>query len=574
MGHCLTGAAFLGCGAGVGGLAFKAIKDRTKVVADQSDSPEVAEPRPEPKASSSSAPPEDDEAPCGLPGPTVLPPLQRQPCESTTSTTTPDGSSGLFRLAPPPPPVNQFSVGSRTPAEQVVKFETLQEAKPATSVRSKAEEEEAADFGPTGAVFVDDEESLLGAVAQPQRQGKPRPADLYDDVLEEEDATERKYSVQVTPPHEEEAASWPPPTPLHVASEEAIDQAEPQDTWQPAREVYEEVAEEEAPEATANAAAPMQAPTSPKVALSQESSPSPSRAQQAKVSFPTEPEVVEEMPPPPAPAPAFQESKEVLPPPMKEGDRATAALALPTPEVASSPVSEGSPASVTPGQMQSFRICVPDPYPGVQIRKSPNLKDKHNRFLQDGKFVTGTVDKDGQWVKLSGKHYLPVKVQGIQVLYPVDPQDVPQAQTPPPNSAKKAVEAEAKEREDSPPPPPQRQPVVQPLPVSEPSTGYWPWTCCTGQAVSLTVTDSNDLHVHPPETAAGGSGETGSNLLTPIVVTNSAQAGHGRPAEAPKTMNVTGLKNLKMNAAEGFGPAGVSTLPRHISNPIDPFSDR
>ncbi|CAE7637004.1 unnamed protein product, partial [Symbiodinium sp. CCMP2592] len=63
----------------------------------------------------------------------------------------------------------------------------------------------------------------------------------------------------------------------------------------------------------------------------------------------------------------------------------------------------------------------------------------------DGKYITGTVDKDGQWVKLSGKHYLPVKVGGIQVLHPVDPQDVP-AQSPPPNPAR-AVEAEPKARE-------------------------------------------------------------------------------------------------------------------------------
>ncbi|CAE7436708.1 unnamed protein product [Symbiodinium natans] len=98
----------------------------------------------------------------------------------------------------------------------------------------------------------------------------------------------------------------------------------------------------------------------------------------AKVAFS---EAVEE-PPPPAVA-TFEESHEVLPPPLKEGKGVTPGLSLPgqTALVEGSPSSAASPC-VTPGQMQSFRICVPQPYPGVQIRKSPNLDDKHNRFLQ------------------------------------------------------------------------------------------------------------------------------------------------------------------------------------------------
>ncbi|CAE7337984.1 unnamed protein product, partial [Symbiodinium pilosum] len=185
--------------------------------------------------------------------------------------------------------------------------------------------------------------------------------------------------------------------------------------------------------------------------------------------------------------------------------------------------STGTPGSVIPGQMQSFRICVPQPYPGVQIRKSPNLDDKHNRFLQDGKFVTGTVDKDGQWVRLSGKHFLPVKVGGIQVLHPVEPQDIPPRAS---HSPKPVSEEETPVRPQPAPP--------APLPPAPETTGYWPWTCCTGPAVSLAVSESNDLHVHPPESATAG-GESGSNLLTPVVVSTGAgqQAGYDRVPERP-----------------------------------------
>jgi len=429
--------------------------------------------------------------------------------------------------------VNQFAVGSRTPSDGVVKIETLQEAKPATSVRSKAEEE-AADFGPTGAMYVDDEESLLGAGA-PAAKGKPRPAELYDDA-EEEDLVGTKYSVQVTPPDEEEKEALPPPTPLHVASEEDL-AGDSDECHRPPIEAVKE--EEDEPDV------------------------------QRAATKPPEPEEVEPPPPPPVP---LQEVKAA--PPTKKISAAAAPSDGPAPptlpaspdespkqassQARSQAPAETSPLAILPGQYQSFRICVPKPYPGVQIRRSQSLEDKHNRFLQDGKYVTGTVDSDGIWVKLSNKHFLPVKVNGIQVLHPVDPSEIPNSPSP-----KRAAEG-----------------VPSPLmPPEEDQGGYW-WTCCAGPAVASSVSEANDFHVLPPENPSQGSaGESGSSLLTPVVVSNggyAAQAGVDARApagERPMTGNATSLKSLKLPMTEGFGP-GVSTLPRHISNPIDPFSDR
>eukprot|EP00438_Fugacium_kawagutii_P010251 Skav214705 [mRNA] locus=scaffold331:155941:164173:- [translate_table: standard] len=54
----------------------------------------------------------------------------------------------------------------------------------------------------------------------------------------------------------------------------------------------------------------------------------------------------------------------------------------------------GSEAMLTrpilPGHVQTFRISVPQPFPGVQLRKSPNIDDKHDRFLQE-------IDMTGDW---------------------------------------------------------------------------------------------------------------------------------------------------------------------------------
>ncbi|CAE8592298.1 unnamed protein product, partial [Polarella glacialis] len=86
---------------------------------------------------------------------------------STGSTGTP---AGLFRLAPPPTPVAAMAVGSTTPAEKVVKIDTLMEAH---AVERKKTDEE---FFGTGAQYVDDEESLMDPGGDLQEKSAERPA--------------------------------------------------------------------------------------------------------------------------------------------------------------------------------------------------------------------------------------------------------------------------------------------------------------------------------------------------------------------------------------------------------------
>lgn len=412
------------------------------------------------------------------PAGTALPPLQRL-CESE-STATP-GSSGLFRLAPPPPPTNQFSVGAtRTSTETVVKIETLQEQK-AAATTSKTQELE--DYGPTGAVFVDDEESLLGDDAPKTggAAGQKHTRDLDSDVeVDEADLASPGAKVQAAP-HLDPPVELPPPQALSPA------EAEPEEV-----EAEEEELEEK-PIETANGidlhvslAPPQEAPVQP----------------------PRPDTVHDDLPVAPDTAP----------------DTAGAFAAAETP-------AEASFRPILPGHVQTFRISVPQPFPGVQLRKSPNIDDKRDRFLQDGKEVRGKVDATGEWVKLKREHYLPVKVGQIQVLHPVETPEEPVPASP----------------------------EVPPVTVEEDPSSFW-WTCCAGSAVIASI-EANDLHVAPQDRASEREHEglEGEMPVSPVVANKMVTGG------APVSKAPTSLRPEAHTVVD---------LPRHISHPIDPFSDR
>eukprot|EP00419_Tripos_fusus_P008898 CAMPEP_0172661092 /NCGR_PEP_ID=MMETSP1074-20121228/4468_1 /TAXON_ID=2916 /ORGANISM="Ceratium fusus, Strain PA161109" /LENGTH=379 /DNA_ID=CAMNT_0013476809 /DNA_START=91 /DNA_END=1230 /DNA_ORIENTATION=+ len=65
-----------------------------------------------------------------------------------------------------------------------------------------------------------------------------------------------------------------------------------------------------------------------------------------------------------------------------------------------------------------FRVQVPRPYPGVQCRNSKKVDDRHPKYAVNGTVVLGTVEDDGEWLKLSAKTYLPMRVGAIQILVP------------------------------------------------------------------------------------------------------------------------------------------------------------
>mmetsp|Transcript_8028 Transcript_8028/g.29186 ORF Transcript_8028/g.29186 Transcript_8028/m.29186 type:complete len:494 (-) Transcript_8028:227-1708(-) len=67
-----------------------------------------------------------------------------------------------------------------------------------------------------------------------------------------------------------------------------------------------------------------------------------------------------------------------------------------------------------------FRVAVPNPYPGVQYRKTMNLEDKWPRFAQNGLIVKGTI-VDGGWLRLEQNVFLPMRVGAIEILTRQEP---------------------------------------------------------------------------------------------------------------------------------------------------------
>jgi len=63
-----------------------------------------------------------------------------------------------------------------------------------------------------------------------------------------------------------------------------------------------------------------------------------------------------------------------------------------------------------------FRVQVPKPYPGVQYRKSKSLEDRYPRYAKDGVIVSGQVEHDGEWLRISDHVFLPMKVGGMSIL--------------------------------------------------------------------------------------------------------------------------------------------------------------
>jgi len=66
-----------------------------------------------------------------------------------------------------------------------------------------------------------------------------------------------------------------------------------------------------------------------------------------------------------------------------------------------------------------FRVQVPKPYPGVQYRKSKSLNDRYPRYAKHGSTVTGQVEDNGEWLRISGDVFLPMKVGTIAILEPL-----------------------------------------------------------------------------------------------------------------------------------------------------------
>mmetsp|Transcript_17757 Transcript_17757/g.32675 ORF Transcript_17757/g.32675 Transcript_17757/m.32675 type:complete len:951 (-) Transcript_17757:39-2891(-) len=84
-----------------------------------------------------------------------------------------------------------------------------------------------------------------------------------------------------------------------------------------------------------------------------------------------------------------------------------------------------------PAVHAKFRVQVPEPYPGIQYRRSKELSDRYPKYAKHGTTVPGILEDNGEWLKVGENVYLPTKVGAIEILKPV-PGDAPAVAAPNP----------------------------------------------------------------------------------------------------------------------------------------------
>ena len=76
-----------------------------------------------------------------------------------------------------------------------------------------------------------------------------------------------------------------------------------------------------------------------------------------------------------------------------------------------------------------FRMVVPQQMllkssTHVFCRRTKNLADRHEKYVEHGMIVAGHVEEDGDWVCLKAGVFLPMRMGGFKFLEPMPLQDV------------------------------------------------------------------------------------------------------------------------------------------------------
>merc|ERR1712039_730644 len=71
-----------------------------------------------------------------------------------------------------------------------------------------------------------------------------------------------------------------------------------------------------------------------------------------------------------------------------------------------------------------FRVQVPDPYPGIQYRKTKDINDRELKYAENRSLIKGSIEEDGEWLRTDGHGFLPMTMNGVQILERVSPDTV------------------------------------------------------------------------------------------------------------------------------------------------------
>jgi len=179
-----------------------------------------------------------------------------------------------------------------------------------------------------------------------------------------------------------------------------------------------------------------------------------------------------------------------------------------------------------------FKVIVPKPYPGVQYRKSKKLNDRYQRYAENGATVSGVIEDNGEWLRLAGNLYLPMRVGAVQILI------------------KEGVEEPAK-------------------PDARAGLGWW--ACCgatTSTDAEVLVGSDFDSAGHTRMARSGPPGgvrpqdQPTQDMArhSPLPTDEEDVSAGGRLRSLPESICKNPLSNL-------------DSTNRHFSDPINPFSD-
>lgn len=338
----------------------------------------------------------------------------------------PSATSGLFLLTPPPAPTSRCAVQTVPRAPDVLVLEGLaEETKPTPKVETPAEEKPSKsgkrllstteELIGTNRAPDDDEELLLGDDAVGLSEGfVPRrpPGDGVDSASESDAGEQQRTAVA------SRAAPPPKSTPVPPSGGGA-EQA--QDYQQRLPSVDNAAPPLPPPaEVPTRSLPPTEAEASKEAAKPPSTSPPP-KAGQAPAASAARPAAAPQAGQTPAQGAAWADVDTQVAKRLDNffGDRNAWDRVTNQCQQQSPTPTAASPPAEAPLVRASFRVRVPAPHPGLQYRRSKHLGDRYQRYVENGSTVTGQVEDDGTWLRLSHNVFLPMRIDGNQVLEPL-----------------------------------------------------------------------------------------------------------------------------------------------------------
>lgn len=225
-----------------------------------------------------------------------------------------------------------------------------------------------------------------------------------------------------------------------------------------------------------------------------------------------------------------------------------------------------------------FRVQVPKPYPGVQYRKSKSLDDRYPRYAKHGSTVTGEVEDDGEWLRISGNVFLPMKVGTISILEPLPREACREGTSEDDRSARWWACGPGPGGEPA-------QPAKEPCGLSQHCLSCPAYHVVVGQDGYLNIPEGLNQHL-PWEEARSATQQATLDETAAALAAGLGAMGRGKVSAEDKSHKLLNSQEAKPHAAvvavarsllneqlPGNQLSNLEAANRILADPINPFSD-